>query len=121
MKIGVDIHGVLDDNKFFKRMTKLFVANGDEVHIITGKEWKKIKNEMIRYNREMERIRQEAAAKAQREEEERARLERERLEKEALEAIEAGKEEEAEELAAQVNGLDDPHDLRPGQVLDLVQ
>jgi len=35
-KIGVDVHGVLDDNPFFKEMTALFVAAGHEVHIITG-------------------------------------------------------------------------------------
>ena len=36
MKIGIDIHGVLDSHPFFKEMARLFVAGGHEVHIITG-------------------------------------------------------------------------------------
>ena len=36
MKIGIDIHGVLDTNTFSAEMAKLFVAAGHEVHIITG-------------------------------------------------------------------------------------
>lgn len=37
MKIGLDIHGVLDARpEFFSELTKLFVTNGHEVHIITG-------------------------------------------------------------------------------------
>ncbi len=37
IKIGLDIHGVVDSNLiFFKTLTKLLVDNGHEVHIITG-------------------------------------------------------------------------------------
>lgn len=37
MKIGLDLHGVVDARpEFFKDLTKLFVDNGHEVHIITG-------------------------------------------------------------------------------------
>ena len=44
IKIGIDIHGVIDTNlNFFKVLTKLLVDNGHEVHIITGA---KIGNEM---------------------------------------------------------------------------
>jgi hypothetical protein len=44
IKIGLDIHGVIDSNiNFFKILTKLLVDNGHEVHIITGA---KIENEL---------------------------------------------------------------------------
>lgn len=36
MKIGIDIHGVLDKHAFFKRMALAMRHIGDEVHIITG-------------------------------------------------------------------------------------
>ena len=36
MKIGIDHHGVLNADPFFKEMGKLFVAAGHEVHVITG-------------------------------------------------------------------------------------
>jgi len=37
MKVGIDFHGVIDDNpEFFSELSKLFVNNGHEVHIITG-------------------------------------------------------------------------------------
>lgn len=37
IKIGLDIHGVLDSRpEFFSVLTKLLVDNGHEVHIITG-------------------------------------------------------------------------------------
>lgn len=37
MKLGLDIHGVLDVRpKFFSELTKVLVAAGWEVHIITG-------------------------------------------------------------------------------------
>lgn len=78
-----------------------------------------IKNKMIEYNREMERIRVEAAEKAQREAEEVARKERERLEREALEAMDKGNEEEAELKAAQaeeVNAQDHIPVAQPGMV-----
>ena len=38
MKIAIDIHGVCDANpKFFSELSKLFVAAGNEVHILTGR------------------------------------------------------------------------------------
>lgn len=37
IKIGLDIHGVIDSNLgFFKTLAKLLVDNGHEVHIVTG-------------------------------------------------------------------------------------
>ncbi len=37
IKIGLDLHGVIDAKPdFFRALTKLFVDNGHEVHIITG-------------------------------------------------------------------------------------
>ena len=37
MKIGLDIHGTIDkDPKLFEFLSKYFVNNGHEVHIITG-------------------------------------------------------------------------------------
>lgn len=41
MKIGVDVHGLLDDPKispFFAKLSLLLVCSGHEVHIITGAE-----------------------------------------------------------------------------------
>lgn len=38
MKIGLDLHGVIDTNSsFYIELTALLVKNGHEVHIITGK------------------------------------------------------------------------------------
>lgn len=38
MKIGLDIHGICDSNpEFFAEMSKLFIAAGHEVIILTGK------------------------------------------------------------------------------------
>jgi len=38
MKIGLDIHGVCDANpKFFSELSKLFIAAGHEIVIITGR------------------------------------------------------------------------------------
>ena len=39
MKIGIDFHGVLNSDPFFKEMGRLFVEAGHEVHIITGARW----------------------------------------------------------------------------------
>lgn len=37
MKIGLDLHGVIDENtKFFRELTTLLVNNGHEVHILSG-------------------------------------------------------------------------------------
>ena len=47
-KLGLDLHGILNDNPMFRRMAKLFVADGNEVHIITGSQWKsKIEKELL--------------------------------------------------------------------------
>ena len=52
-----------------------------------------IKDQIVSYNREIERVRQEAAARAQKEAEEKLRAEKERLEAEALAAADKGDEE----------------------------
>jgi len=40
MKLGLDIHGVIDSNpKSFAFMSQSVVTNGGEVHIITGGSW----------------------------------------------------------------------------------
>lgn len=38
LKIGLDIHGVLDsgNHELFSQLTELLVSNGHEVHVITG-------------------------------------------------------------------------------------
>lgn len=47
MKLGLDIHGVLDVNpKFFCELTKALVCAGWEVHIITGSPVEQVKREM---------------------------------------------------------------------------
>lgn len=44
MKIGVDIHGVIDRHPaFFEMFTARWIGCFHEVHIITGQEWKKSK------------------------------------------------------------------------------
>lgn len=42
MKIGFDLHGVMDKLPFFKLIGELLVDSGNEVHIITGREWEKL-------------------------------------------------------------------------------
>lgn len=59
-----------------------------------------IKNEILCFSREQERIRLETEAKARREAEEAARKDKERLEKEAEEAAGEGRAEEFEQKAA---------------------
>ena len=40
MKLGLDIHGVIDSNpKSFAFMSQSIISNGGEVHIITGGSW----------------------------------------------------------------------------------
>ena len=36
MRIGIDIHGVLDKHSFFKAMAKVMRRDGSHIHIITG-------------------------------------------------------------------------------------
>lgn len=46
MKIGLDIHGVIDSNtEMFSQLTKMLVSAGHEVHIITGPD----RSKMIRF------------------------------------------------------------------------
>ena len=45
MKFGLDIHGVIDANpKFFAEFSALMVANGHEVHVITGPKFEVVEN-----------------------------------------------------------------------------
>ena len=38
MKIGIDVHGTADAfPAFFVELSKMFIANGHEVHIVTGR------------------------------------------------------------------------------------
>jgi len=40
MKIGLDIHGVIDkDPRTFAELARVLIAAGHEVHIITGQRW----------------------------------------------------------------------------------
>lgn len=39
MKIGLDIHGVIDTFGFLRDLATLLVSNGHEVHVITGAPW----------------------------------------------------------------------------------
>jgi hypothetical protein len=48
MKIGLDLHGVISaDPKFFSELSRLFVQNGHEVHILTGSHSKEIIEELV--------------------------------------------------------------------------
>ncbi len=50
MKIGLDLHGVVESNpKFFSELSKLLVANGHEVHLITGKRFNLVEQELKDY------------------------------------------------------------------------
>jgi hypothetical protein len=46
MKIGFDVHGVLDTFPFFAELTKVLVDAGHEVHIVTGLQHKSIVDEL---------------------------------------------------------------------------
>lgn len=49
MKLGLDIHGVIDSNpESFAFMSRSVVAAGGEVHIITGGSWTSILEEQLR-------------------------------------------------------------------------
>jgi len=38
LRLAIDVHGVCDENpEFFSKMTQLFVENGHEVHVLTGR------------------------------------------------------------------------------------
>lgn len=80
--------------------------NGLTKPLKKAEDW--IKNQIVAYNREIERVRREAAEKAQKEAEEKLKLEKEKLEAEALVAAEEGNQEafdraqaEAEEISTQ--------------------
>ena len=50
MKIGIDIHGVINKNpKFFAKLTTLLVGSGNEVHILTGPRFEKVESTLKRY------------------------------------------------------------------------
>ena len=39
IKVGIDVHGVIDQNPdFFAKLCKTLIAEGHEVHIVTGRE-----------------------------------------------------------------------------------
>lgn len=45
MKIGLDIHGVIDANpELFSALSKMFIAAGAEVHIITGPKFSQVED-----------------------------------------------------------------------------
>jgi hypothetical protein len=44
MKLGLDIHGVIDTYPFLKVLSELLVQNGHEVHLITGAPYGAINN-----------------------------------------------------------------------------
>lgn len=46
LKIGLDIHGILDNNPVWRDMARMFVDNGHEVHVITGSLLSKAFNEL---------------------------------------------------------------------------
>lgn len=46
LRIGIDIHGVMDSNIFFKIMARIMLAEGHEIHIITGSLTKKAKKDL---------------------------------------------------------------------------
>lgn len=46
MRIGIDYHGVLNDNPFFKEMARLFMEAGHRVYIVTGKSKLKVHAEL---------------------------------------------------------------------------
>ena len=49
MKIGLDIHGVIDAHRpFFAEFSKLLVANGHEVHVMTGPRFKALKPDELK-------------------------------------------------------------------------
>ncbi len=50
MKIGLDIHGVIDTYpEQFRSMSANLMMNGHEVHIITGQEWDKVKAKVEKF------------------------------------------------------------------------
>lgn len=46
IRIGLDVHGVIDNIPFFQVIGRLLVNAGHEVHIITGRQWHKIREEL---------------------------------------------------------------------------
>lgn len=51
MKIGIDIHGVINIYpEIFQNLTHTWLAKGHEIHIITGKEWKLAELELLPRN-----------------------------------------------------------------------
>lgn len=51
IKLGLDIHGVLDAlPEFFSFLTDSFIKNNAEVHIITGGSWKNVEESLKKLN-----------------------------------------------------------------------
>ena len=49
MRVGLDIHGVLDIYpQLFSHLTKRWKAAGHEIHILTGQEFSKVKKQLIK-------------------------------------------------------------------------
>lgn len=49
MRIGLDIHGVIDIYPvIFKDLSDQWIKDGHEIHIITGQEWDKVKSKVDR-------------------------------------------------------------------------
>jgi hypothetical protein len=47
MKIGFDIHGVIDKHpELFKEISDRYVQAGHEIHILTGQEWEIVKHQV---------------------------------------------------------------------------
>jgi hypothetical protein len=51
MKIGLDLHGVIDTNpEFFSQFAKLFIDNGHEVHILSGPQEHRLREQLKQLN-----------------------------------------------------------------------
>lgn len=51
MKVGLDIHGVIDlYPEFFAGLSRKLVLDGHEVHIITGQEWRKVRHKVKKFD-----------------------------------------------------------------------
>lgn len=51
MKIGLDVHGVIDVNpKLFRRLAQMVLEAGGEIHIISGSAIPKLRREIAKYD-----------------------------------------------------------------------
>ena len=47
MKVGIDIHNCIDlYPDFFRQLSMSLVVSGNEIHVITGQEWDKVKHKV---------------------------------------------------------------------------